>query len=92
MDDVSDDVLRRPAVLGSARAVACVLYVAPDAEGRLASVREVLESAGGGAGASAWNGVLVVRLVAEAARDMRHVMVRVMQGLSGAAVPRVWAT
>jgi urease accessory protein len=92
LDDVSDDVLRRPAVLGSARAVACILYVAPGAEGRLASVREVLESAGRGAGASAWNGVLVVRLVADAARDMRHVMVRIMQELSGASMPRVWAS
>lgn len=92
LDDVSDDVLRRPAVLGSARAAACILYIAPDAEGRLASVREVLEGAGGGFGASAWNGMLVVRLVADAARDMRHAVVRVMQELSGASMPRVWAS
>ncbi|MFM9847175.1 MAG: urease accessory protein UreD [Hyphomicrobiaceae bacterium] len=92
LDDVSEDVLHRLAILGPARAFACILYVAPDAEARLASVREVLESAGVGAGASAWNGLLVVRFVTDAARDMRHAMVRVMQELSGASMPRVWSS
>lgn len=92
LDDVSEGVLRRPAVLGAARAIACILYVAPDAEARLASVREVLESAGVDAAASAWNGMLVVRIVSDAGRDMRRAMVRVMQELSGASMPRVWAS
>ena len=92
LDDVSDDVLRRPAILGPSQALACILYVAPDAEARLASVREVLESADAGAGASAWNGLLVVRFVTDAARDMRRAMVRVMQELSGASMPRVWSS
>ena len=92
LDDVSDDVLRRPAILGPSQALACILYVAPDAEARLASVREVLESADAGAGASAWNGLLVVRFVTDAAREMRHAMVRVMQELSGASMPRVWSS
>lgn len=91
LDDVSDDVLRRPAVLGPSRALACILYVAPDAEARLASIRAVLESVDAGAGASAWDGLLVVRFVTDAARDMRHAMVRVMQELSGASMPRVWS-
>lgn len=89
LDDVSDDTLRRPAVLGSSRALACILYVAADAEARLVSVREVLKSDGAGAAASAWNGMLVVRFVTDAARDMRHAMIRVMQELSGASMPRV---
>lgn len=92
LDDVSEDVLRHPAVLGPSRALACILYVAPDAEAQLASVREVLESVGAGGAASAWNGLLVVRFVTDAARDMRHAMVRVMQELSGASMPRVWSS
>jgi urease accessory protein len=92
LDDLSEAVLRRPAVLGGARAVACILYVASDAEARLASVREVLESVGAEAVASTWNGLLVVRVVADAPRDMRHAMVRVMQELSGASIPRVWSS
>jgi hypothetical protein len=55
-------------------------------------VREVLESVGAEAGASAWNDMLVVRAVTEVARDMRRVMVRVVQELSGASMPRVWAS
>jgi urease accessory protein len=92
LDDVSENILRRPALLGPARALACILYVAPDAGARLASVREVLESVGAEAGASAWNDMLVVRAVTEVARDMRRVMVRVVQELSGASMPRVWAS
>ena len=92
LDDVSEDVLRHPAVLGPSRALACILYVAADAEAQLASVREVLESVGAGGAASAWNGLLVVRFVTDAARDMRHAMVRVMQELSGASMPRVWSS
>ena len=92
LDDVSDNILRRPALLGPACALACILYVAPDAGARLASVREVLESVGAEAGASAWNDMLVVRVVTEVARDMRGVMVRVVQELSGASMPRVWAS
>jgi urease accessory protein len=92
LDNVAEDVLRRPAILGPARALACILYVAPDAGARLASVREVLESVGAGGAASAWNGLLVVRFVTDAARGMRHAMVRVMQELSGASMPRVWSS
>jgi urease accessory protein len=92
LENVSDDVLRRPTILGASHALACIVYIAPDAEARLASVREVLEDDGTGAAASAWNGLLVVRFVADAARDMRRAMIRVMQGLSGASMPRVWSS
>lgn len=90
LEDLSADVLRLPALLGASRALACVLYVGPDAEARLAAVREILQNAGAGAGASAWNGLLVVRVVTDAARDMRRAITRVMQELSGASMPRVW--
>lgn len=92
LDDLSEDVLRRPAVLDALRAVACILYVAPDAEARLAPVREGLESACAGAGVSAWNGMLVVRIVADAARDMRRAMIRVVPELTGKSMPRVWSS
>jgi urease accessory protein len=91
LDDVSDDVLRRPAILGASHALACIVYVAPDAAARLACVREVLEDDGARAAASAWNGLLVVRLVTDAARDMRRAMVGIMQELAGASMPRVWS-
>ncbi len=91
LDALTEDVLQRPALLGAARAAACVLYVAPDAEARLACARAALEGAGAMAAASAWNGMLVVRIVAPDAADMRRAMVRVMQELSGASMPRVWA-
>ncbi len=90
LDDVSDNALRRPAILGASHALACIVYVAPDAEARLSALREVLDDDTIGA-ASAWNGLLVVRFVTDAAGDMRGAMIRVMQGLSGASMPRVWS-
>ena len=53
-----------PATLGRARAVALVLLVAPDAEDRLAAVRALLAHEAVAAGASAFDGCLVVRLMA----------------------------
>jgi hypothetical protein len=42
-------------------------------------------------GASAWNGLLVVRCVAEAAM-LRRTVASVLPVLTGRALPRVWAT
>lgn len=91
LDELLEGALRRPALLGGARAVACILYVAGDAEARLTSVRAALEGVDATAGVSAWNGMLIVRILADAARSMRHAMVRAMRELSGATMPRVWS-
>jgi len=91
LDDVSKVTLARPAVLGQATAVALLLLVAPDAEARLTALRQTMHDARGEVGASAWNGMLVVRCAARAAQDMRRDVARAIPVLSGAALPRVWS-
>ena len=82
--------LDRGAVLDGARAAGMLLYVAPDAEARLDGVRALLESASGAAGASAWNGMLLVRAAARDGRGLLHDLQPVMTMLHGRPLPRVW--
>jgi urease accessory protein len=90
LDGDIGSLLARSAVTAGARATALVLYVAPDAEARLASVRAVLGEALSEVGASAWDGMLVVRLLAPAAQDLRADLTRVVEHLAAHPIPRVW--
>jgi urease accessory protein len=83
-------LLKRQAVAGGARALATLLYVAPDAEARLDEVRSLLESSAGMAGASAWNGLLAVRFLARDGAELRRDAARFLEGFRGCALPRVW--
>jgi urease accessory protein len=72
-------------------AVATLFHVAPDAEARLDDLRLAWEDVPAETGASAWNGVLVGRIVA---RDGAGLRAAVTAGLAplraGRALPRVW--
>ena len=82
-------LLARPAVAGGARAVATIVHVAPDAEARLPAVRAALE--GTDAGASAWDGMLLARLLATNSAALRRMVTAALAGLRGArSLPRVW--
>ena len=67
-----------------------VLYVAPDAAARLDEVRGLLQHCGSVAGASAWNGLLIVRAVARDGRTLQRDIAPVAVALSGRRLPRVW--
>jgi len=82
--------LARPATLSGARAAAMLIYVAPDAGSRLASVRSMLEGAESMAGASAWNGLLVVRAIAREGRTLEGDIKPLLRALGGRELPRVW--
>ena len=82
--------LARPATLSGARAAAMLIYVAADAASRLDSVRSLLEGAESLAGASAWNGLLVVRAIAHDGRTLQGEMTPLLQALGGRPLPRVW--
>ena len=73
-----------------AAAFATVVLVAPDAAGQLDRARAALSEAAGEAGATAWNGVLVARLLARSGQALRHDLIRLVETLRGAAMPRVW--
>lgn len=82
-------VLRRRAVANGARAVATVVHVAPDAEAHLDRVRAVLPPEGG---ASAWNGLLLARLLAPTGAMLRRALIAVLGVIRGLRpLPPVWS-
>jgi urease accessory protein len=88
MDGAVADMLRRPAIGGGARAVATLVHVGPGAEDALDAVRAVLPVE---AGASAWDGMLVVRVLASDGAVLRAAVVAALRALRSARpLPRVW--
>jgi urease accessory protein len=82
-------VLARPAVANGGRAVATIVHVATDAGTRLDAMRGKL--APFEAGASAWNGMLLARIVAADGAALRNAVVAGLQTLrDGRSLPRVW--
>ncbi|MDB5649132.1 MAG: hypothetical protein JWL62_652 [Hyphomicrobiales bacterium] len=90
LDGAIGACLDRPACGAGARATALLVHMAEDAEGLLEPVRECLASATCGAGASAWNGVLVVRLLSPSPVALRAAIVPLLEILRGRPAPRVW--
>ncbi|MDJ1158983.1 urease accessory protein UreD [Chelatococcus sp. SYSU_G07232] len=82
--------LDRPAVGKGARALATVLHVAPGAEARLDEARAALEGSACEAGASAWNGLLLVRLLSPDAHALRRALVSFLERFRGRPMPRSW--
>jgi urease accessory protein len=77
--------LRRSAIAAGARAVTILVYVAADAEAMLDPLREL------GFGASAWDGMLIARVVAADAARLRARVVEALKVLRvGRPLPRVW--
>jgi urease accessory protein len=84
------DTLHRPSVADGARALGTLLYVAPDAGARIEEARALLAEAGSECGAGTWNGCLAIRLLAPDIETLRRDAARVMTGLGGRTLPRVW--
>ena len=73
--------LARPAVAAGARAMATIVHVAPEAEARLPEVRAALDGTEGGA--SAWDGLLLVRLLAADSAALRRGVTAALAVLRG---------
>ena len=88
-DGPVQSLLDHRATGGSARGVATLVHAAPDAESRLDALREALT--GYDAGASAWDGLLVARIVAADGACLRAATVAGLSALrAGRPLPRVW--
>jgi urease accessory protein len=88
---VEDDIaaeLAKPSVLQGQGAMATIRYVAPDAASRLAPMREWLQNAGA---ASAWNGLLLARVVAPDGYRLGIALARILTGLRGRPLPPIWS-
>lgn len=90
VDGAVAKVLDRGATLGGARAVAMLLWAAPDAASRLDEVRGLLQDAPCAAGSSTWNALLVVRLAAQDSRTLLATLEPLVAYTTGRPVPRVW--
>lgn len=87
LDDPAS-IAGRPALLHDAKAFASVLLVAADAEARLDAVRSALGRAGG---ASAFEGKLFCRILADDGLSLRRTLVPVLAALrEGKPPPRLW--
>jgi len=85
-----DLALARTAIAAGARAVATLVFVAPDAEARLDTVREALADVAE-CGVSAWNGMLIARILAADGAPARRGVVAALAVLrDGRPLPRVW--
>jgi urease accessory protein len=79
--------LQRSAVAAGARAIATLVHVAPDAEAALDTVREAVPDGG----ISAWDGMLIGRLLAADGASLRAAVVAALRALRvGRQLPRVW--
>ncbi|NTS30544.1 urease accessory protein UreD [Phyllobacterium sp. BT25] len=82
-------MLRQPALLGGARAMATVLLLGADAERHLDAARKIIGARGG---ASFWSGKLLARLIDGDAYNLRKRLVPLIELLNEeAGVPKVWA-
>lgn len=89
LDGAVQDALGRPATGGGARAVATIVHAGPDAGARLDALRAALD--GHEAGASAWDGLLLARVVAPNGIGLRAAVVAGLAVLrAGRPLPRVW--
>lgn len=85
------DLLQKPSVGKGARAIATLIHLAPDAEARLESVREILASSDRcETAASAWNGMLVVRFCAASIEALRSSACSFLLSFRDEPLPRVW--
>lgn len=81
--------LSRPALAQGAGAMATLIHHAPTAESLLAPLREAWKDTE--AGVSAWNGLLLARLLAPDAATLRHAVTTGLAILrNGRPLPRVW--
>jgi urease accessory protein len=84
-------LLTHAATLQGRRAFANLFHVGPRAEAELQNVRASLAETGCIGGASAWNGMLSVRLVAHDGATLRQGVARALSIIRGnLALPRVW--
>ena len=90
MDGVGQALLDRPAVAGGGRAVATLVHAAPGAEGAVDRVRAALSPFA--AGVSAWDDLLIARIVCTDGACARAAIVAALAVLrAGRPLPRVWS-
>lgn len=92
LDGAVEQLMGRRTIGNGARAMAVILHVAAKAAVLLEPLRQALEHAGGLVAASAWNGILAVRMLAPDGATLRRDLVTALSVLRGGRpLPRVWS-
>ncbi|NLH81212.1 MAG: urease accessory protein, partial [Phyllobacteriaceae bacterium] len=91
VEGAAREILSGRATGAGARAFATVLLVDPAAEARIDEVRAVLADGASTGGASAFDGLLVVRLADADASRLRVDLARLLVHIRRADLPRVWS-
>jgi len=89
LDGGITQTLNERAVAAGGVAVASVLKIPGDDE-NAAAIRAMQQDFSAEVGASAWNGLALVRCVAADGAALRHDLMRVLTALGGAPLPRLW--
>jgi len=84
--------LAHPAIANGARGVSTLVLVSPDAEMRLCAFRAACAGTGAAYGASAWDGMLVGRIVHHSLGSHRAAVVAGLAALRDGSLPRIWLT
>ena len=89
--DHAGATLERKAVGAGARALSTIVASSPNIEARLPDLRAALEGAGSGveSGASAFDGLVIARLLAASFDQLRTALVASIVALGGRK-PRLW--
>ncbi len=83
-------VLQRKAVANGAGAIATLVMISPEAESLLEPARDMLQSLVVECGVSAWNGMLVMRMLGQEAQTLRRDLASFLVWLRAVPLPRVW--
>lgn len=73
-------------------ALATIVLVSPEAEKRLDGARSIMEDCEVVGGASAFDGLVAMRMAAPSGLALRRALVRLIEWAEGAPPPRVWMT
>jgi urease accessory protein len=90
LNDSISDLLMQPAIANGAKACATVVMVSNQAEARIEAARELLTDFKSETGVSAWNGMLVLRILSTDASLLRTDLSHYLEWLRGTNLPRVW--
>lgn len=82
--------LRHPAGLGDNIALASILLIEPEASRHLKNLREATNDLAMNIGFSAWNDMLLCRMMSQSAKQLRNTVAVIYQILRGREMPRVW--
>jgi urease accessory protein len=86
-----DALIKRPGVLGGAKAVATVLLASPEAEQFVEPARNLLDTSPNTGGVSFVNDVLISRLIAPDSQQLRASLIPLLTLMrSGRDMPRAW--